>query len=404
MFYGWIITFLAFMSLMTYGLFFSYGIFIEPLEIALNSSRTAVSAVYTIYMIVYSICAIPMGWFSDRHGPRKTILLAAFLIGGGVSLSSLASSVWGLYLSFGVVASIGHGAVFVVPTSTLNRWFVKKRGLAVGLAVSGVGFGLLLVPPLTARIVTGYGWKSGFIVLGLIFFVVNAITGTFIRTRPEDMGLVPYGGGEQEIVTNKRSGSTKSFSWAEAVRSKAFWILYCVCLLCFAAEQMAIVHVVPYCTTIGISITEASLGLSLLGVGTIVGRIVSGAVSDRVGRVATLVICCGIETLAIFSLLIITAPLTLYGTMLLLGLGYGGWVVLCSVLLGEYFGPRNIGTIMGIWFTCGAPAGIMGPLMGGVVFDLTASYFIAILIAGMVCIGAVVLAALAKEPNKMPEA
>ena len=90
--------------------------------------------------------------------------------------------------------------------------------------------------------------------------------------------------------------------------------------------------------------------------------------------------------------------------MLVLGLGYGGWVVLCSVLLGEYFGLGSLGAIMGIWFTAGAPAGIFGPLMGGVVFDLTESYFLAILIAGMVCVGAIVLAALAKRPRKTHEA
>ena len=399
LFYGWIIVFLAFMSITTYGLFYSYSLFLEPLENALQSSRAPISAVYTTYMVVYSICAILMGSLSDRFGPQKTIWLAAFLIGGGISLCSLTTSIWQLYLFFGVMGALGHSAIWVVPTSTINRWFIQKRGLAVGIAVSGVGVGLFVVPPITAQIINRYSWQVAFIVLGITFFTINGIAGLFMRGRPEDKGLRPLGEVEQEASISNNASNIIDFSVTDTIKTKAFWMIYMVPLFCFGAEQMVLVHIVPYSTAIGISATQASLGLSFLGVGTILGRLTSGVVLDKIGAVHTLVVCCIIEAAAIFCLLAVNSPVTLYLTMLLLGFGYGGWAVSCAVILADFFGTKNLGTILGIWFTCGAPAGILGPLMGGVVFDLTKSYFLAVIFAGIICIVAVILATLIKPPH-----
>ena len=398
LFYGWIIMVLAFMAITTYGLFFSFGVFLEPLEEELQTSRAAISAVYTIFVAVYCISAILMGRLSDKYGSRKTLLLAAVLIGGGISLCSLATSVWQLYIYFGIIAGIGHGAIFVVPTSVLSRWFIKKKGLVVGIAISGLGGGLLIVPPLTSQVIDLYGWRVAFVLLGATFFVINGIVAAFIRNRPQDMGLRPYGETEWRFISSEHLTNTKDYPVSEAIRTKVFRLLYFICLFAFAAEQMVVVHIVPYSTGMGISPIAASLGLSLLGVGTIFGRIIGGFVSDRIGRVNTLIMCCAIEAACIFFLLAINSPLTLYITMLFLGIGYGGWVVLGSLILSDYFGEKNLGMIMGVWFSSGLPAGVFGPLLGGILFDYTKSYVLALIMAGTVCIVAVILSALIK-PN-----
>lgn len=401
-YYGWIIVLLAFMAISTYGLFSSYSVFLESLERELQSSRATISAVFSVYLAVYCTFAPLMGWLSDRYGPRKILWLAAFLIGSGISLCSTVTSIWQLYLFFGVIASMGHGAIYVVPTSTVNRWFTRRRGLAVGIAVCGLGFGLLVVPPVANQLVSIYGWRVTFIILGSIFFVINGIVGVFIRRAPEDKGVTAQKGIEEETTAKYLSPNTEDLTVAETLRRKAFWLLYLVSAFCFGAEQMVLVHIVPYSAGIGISSAEASLGLSLLGVGTIMGRLSSGALSDKIGRVPTLVICCGIETISIFGLLAVKGTATLYLTTFLLGFGYGGWAVLGSVILGEFFGLKNLGALIGIWFTNGVPAGILGPFMGGIIFDFTRSYSWAVLIAGVLCVGSVILAALIKLPQKHP--
>lgn len=394
LFYGWVNVVLAFLAITTYGLFYSYSVFIEPLEAELRCTRAAISGAYTLEMAVYCAWTIPWGWFSDKRGPRKALWLAALLVGSGTSFCSLASSVWHLYLFFGVIAAMGHGAIWVVTTSTISRWFLNKRGLAVGITMCGLGFGLLAVPPATAKIMNSYGWRITFIILGATFFALNIVVGMFIRGKPKDMGLRPLGEAEEQAsISKSQQRGTRDFSAGEVLRTKNFWMLYLVFLFCFAAEQMVMVHIVPYCTAIGITRIRAALGLSFLGVGTIIGRVGCGALSDKIGRVPTLIMTCYIEALSIFGILAIKGPLLLYLTMFLLGSVYGGTAVLCAAMLGDLFGLRNIGTVMGLWATSGVPAGVLGPLMAGIVFDATESYFWALIIAGTVCFGAVIWAA-----------
>jgi len=351
-------------------------------------------------MVVYCLCAIPTGSFSDRYGPRKTLFAAAILIGGGIALCSTITSIWQLYLFFGVIAALGHSAIFVVPVSTVSRWFIRRRGLAVGIAACGLGAGLLLVPPVATHIIGIYGWPTAFIVLGITFFAINMLVAFFIRGRPEDKGLRPleYSGldissGEHPYVT------VEDFSVINALKTRSFWLLYIISLFCFGAAQMVLVHIITYSSSIGISPTAASLGLSALGIGTIVGRVGPGALSDKIGRIPALLMVCAVESIAFFCLLAIKSTTALYFTMFFLGFGYGGMVILCSAALGDFFGLKNTGVLIGIWFTSGVPAGILGPLIAGIVFDSTGRYFWAFITAGILCAVAAVSAVFIK-PHK----
>lgn len=319
------------------------------------------------------------------------MLLAALLIGGGLSLCSLITATWQLWIFFGVIAGIGFSVIFVAPTSTVTRWFVERRGLAVGITISGLGFGLLVIPPITERIIWAYDWQTGFIFLGVLAFVLNVIVGIFIQGKPENMGLTALGA-SKDLPSSRRLPANAQFSISETIRTKAFWLIYLMGTFAFAAQQMIIVHIVPYSGTLGNSPFQASLGLSFLGIGNIIGRLVSGVLSDRIGRLRTLVMCTGIQAIATLALLSIGVHyLLLYFIMLFLGFGFGGGAIMSVVILGEYFGLKNVGAVIGIYFTTGIPAGFLGPLMAGVIFDATQSYFLAIVIAGAICVMAVIL-------------
>ncbi len=399
-FYGWIVIVIGFFSVSMFGVIYSYGTFIAPLENYLKASRTALSAGYTIEMIFYSIFAVVMGWLFDRYGPRITLWLAALLMGGGLALCSTVGSLWQLYLFFGIIAGMGHGAVFVVPTSTVTRWFIKKRGLAVGITACGLGFGLLVVPPISEHLIRVYSWQTAFLCLGALAFFVNVTVGLLLRRRPEDLGLQPLGAGEEIPIATRPS--TRDFPLEEILKAPVFWVVYFTSVFCYGAEQMLVVHIVPYCGTIGITAAQASLGLSFLGVGTIAGRVAIGALSDRIGRIPALMISCAMQAITTFGVLTVNGPGVLYAVMLLVGFGYGGWAVLNVVVLGDHFGTKNLGKAMGFYFTAGVPAGLLGPLLGGAIYDSTRSYFFAIILAGVISAIPVVLAYSIRSRKPLP--
>jgi OFA family oxalate/formate antiporter-like MFS transporter len=383
LFYGWMIVFLGFCTVATFGVISSFGTFIKPLEAHLNASRTALSAAYTIEMAFYSVFASLMGWLCDRLGPRVSLWLSAVLLGGGTALCSTVTSTWQLYALFGVIAGIGHSAVFVVPTSTVARWFVRQRGLAVGTTACGLGFGLLLIPPMSEYLIRTYSWQTAFVALGALAFVINFAVGIFMKPNPEDIGLKALGYGEQPVQT--AALPIRDFTMAEILRSRAFWVVYFTAVFCYGAEQMLVVHLVPYCATIGIAAAQASFGLSCLGIGTIAGRVGMGWLSDRIGRVTTLMICCALQAVTTFALLAISGPSVLYLVMLLVGFGYGGWAVMNVVVLSDFFGMKNLGKAMGVYLTNGVTGSFLGPLLAGAIFDATQSYFLAIIFAGVTC-------------------
>lgn len=381
-FYGWVIAFVGLLSVATFGVISSYGTLIKAVESHLNVSRTAASAAYAIEMTCYASFASVMGWLGDRYGPKAALWLSAVLMGGGIALCSTVHVVWQLYLLFGM-AGVGRSAVFVVCTAAVARWFVSKRGLAVGITACGVGVGLLVVPPMSEYVVRTRGWQAAFVFLGALAFLINMVAGLFIRHRTEDHGLRAPGCGA--APTQPAQVAVKDFCLLEILKARAFWVVYLTAIFCYGAEQMLVVHLVPYCATRGIAAAQASLGLSCLGAGTIAGRIGMGWLSDRIGRVHTLMICCALQMATTFALLAVNGPGLLYGIMLLVGFAYGGWVVMNVLVLGDFFGLRNLGKALGLYLTDGILSGLLGPILGGAIYDATQSYFLAISFAGITC-------------------
>jgi OFA family oxalate/formate antiporter-like MFS transporter len=382
-FYGWIVVIFATLASTMFGVINSYSTFIKSLEPYLNASRTTISGAYTLEMAFYALFAIMMGAIVDKYGPRTALYAAAVLVGGGVALCSTITASWQLYIFFGVLAGIGHSALLVVGTTTVSKWFIKSRGLAIGIVACGLGIGLLIIPPVSARIIASRGWQSSFLFLGALAFVSLMIAGTFMKRRPQDVGLQPLGYGEEAKMA--APPTARDYSLPEILRARAFWVIYLTALFCYGAEQMLVVHLVPYCASIGIGAAEAAFGLSCLGIGTILGRVGMGWLSDRVGRVPALMVSVGLQTATTFAMLMITGAAILYPVMIVVGFGYGGWAALAMVIIGDFFGVKNMGKAQGAYFTNGVLGSLVGPLLAGWIFDTTQSYFWAIIFAGVTC-------------------
>lgn len=371
-FYGWAIVAVSSLTLTTYGLFYSFSVFFKPLMEEFGWSRGETASAFTIYLAVYTLSAFPMGWLLDRHGPRLPLFLTSLFIGTGFVLLSQIQALWQLYLLFGVVAAFGHGAVYLVPVSTTVRWFNRRRGLVVGIVTSGDGMGILLISLLAQRLIQGYGWRTAFLVLGVLFFALNALSALVVRRHPKEMGLEPYGGSQGE--GKAASGEGRDLTLREAVRTQAFLLLYFSFVLVVAAHRMVMVHLVPLATDLGVTAAVAAGALGMVGLGGVGGRLAIGALSDRIGCRRALLLSFVLVSLSFIALLAARQAAAFYGVMLLLGFGYGGFVALFGPLMGELFGVAHLGKIIGVAFTNGALAGLLGPALAGFLFDLTGSY------------------------------
>ena len=151
---------------------FSFGVFFKSIEAEFDWSRAATSGVFSAYMVVSSVVVIAAGWAVDRYGPRIIILLMGLFTGLSLLLTSQISSPWQLFITYSLLLSIGTGAMHVVLTSTASRWFEKKRGFALGIASSGAGLGMVIMSPFAAYLISGFGWRMAYIVMGLIAWLI----------------------------------------------------------------------------------------------------------------------------------------------------------------------------------------------------------------------------------------
>ncbi len=399
-YYGWIIVAASFLVLMNYGIFYSYGVFFKPLIAEFGWSRAETSLAFSFYLLTYSTAAILMGWLSDRYGPRLPILLAALLIGGGFAALSQVSSLWTLYLFFGLVAALGHGASWLVPVSTVVRWFEQRRGMAVGMVTAGMGVGTLLYPPLANWLIASLGWRETFLIVGAVAFGYNALAALLLRRGPASLGLVAYGAGTGPAPGVEDPAPYPGYTLREAVGTYAFWSIYAAVTLGFASYSLLLVHLVPYATDQGIDPGRAAWAMGLIGVGALLGRVVLGTVSDRIGRRWTLRLAYVVNALAIAGLMAGLDIGMLYIIAFAVGFfGIGGSVVL-GPLFGEMFGQLHLGKILGVFMTCGAVAGFLGPFLAGYLFDLTGSYSSAFMVAAAMASGGALLAFFIRLPRK----
>jgi MFS family permease len=406
--YGWLIVFISFFIFTTYGLFFSYGVFFKPIMEVFGWSRAQTSFAFTLFMTTYAITAIPAGWLFDRYGPRIPLYLSAILIGVGFFLCSYTKHLWHLWVFFGFIAAAGHGAVYVVPVSTIMRWFAKRRGMAIGIGVAGLGAGISVVPLIAERLIFFYSWRTAFVILGLAYAIIHLTGATFLRKSPEDMGLKAYR--KDRLNANAWSGDEGSMLpedigltvW-EAFKACSFWMLYLSIILIFASETFVMVHAVPFALDMGINTTIAAGAMTAMGVGSMVGRIVMGALSDRVGRKGILTAAYLLQGIMMFCLLWVRTSAGLYIVMAIMGLSFGGWASVFPLLAGEYFGFKHMGKILAIIINSAAFSGILGPFFAGYIFDVSGSYRWAFILGAFICLSAVLMSFFISPQLKVQE-
>lgn len=378
------------------GIQFTFGVFLKPIADGSGWSRGATAFAYTLLWWVSSPAALFLGWLSDRIGPRRVLLMGAVLFSLGIFLSGRVQNLWEFYLYFGVLAGIGRAAGRAPLLSAVNQFFNKRKGLAMGITLSGTGVGTLLFPPLVRYVITLADWRVAFYLLGLVGGLIAFPASLFIRApRPGEV----EGGGRS---SGSRSGSrdlegilgTPARGWTvrETLRHRVFQRFVGTGLACCVSHSLPLAHIVAYASDQGIAdIPSASL-LGLIGAAAALGRLFWGITSDRVGARKAVLCCIIIQTVMIFWLAFTERLWAFYLFAVVFGLGYGGVLPLYAVVTRELFGLRRFGTVYGMHSFVTSIAMGMGGIVGGYLFDLFGDYFFAFMASGTLGLIAISLA------------
>jgi len=378
-FYGWIVVATAALGLFL-GAFpivaFSFGVFFPSFVDEFHASRAAVSLAFTSHNVFSGLSALIIGRMVDRIGARSVILpglaIVATLLLSAEAIGSRLSELYLFYIALGVVGS----ATTTVPYAlVVSRWFDRRRGLALGALMAGLGLGAVVMPIVAQRLIASFGWRHAFAIVGCAMLTVPLpIVAFFLKDSPAKIGLLPDGESPGLDRYSRARGGVDGITWHEATQSGTFWLLISAFVLLAASVHACVIHLPQLFADRGATAEKAALASSVAGFALLIGRVGCGYFLDRYfgGSVAT-VICLG-AALGIALLATGGAGGFALAGPFLVGLGMGAEVDVIAFLMSRYFGLVSLGATLGFAFAAFVIAGGLGPLLMGFVFDRTGSY------------------------------
>jgi sugar phosphate permease len=392
-FYGWVMVALIFVCFAVgYAAYHSFSIFYVAILTDYGWSRASTAAALSIFSLVYGFSSPLTGGFVDRFGPRLAMPVAAIVLGVGLLLMTRMSSILEFYLIYGVVVALALSSLGLVPSfAVLSGWFIRGRGLAWGIAVAGVGVGTFFFAPLLQRIIDTQGWRTAYGVLAAaVLIVIPALYLFFSRHRPEDLGLLPDGDRPdadagsiaagriraEELIVD-REWASREWTLASAVRTRRFWQICAARFLEATCLNIFLTHQAAYMVDQGWDKLLAASVVGTVGIIGSFGKVLWGAVSDRLGREVTLLLPFASGTAGAVVMLLAGpgAPVwLLYLYAVLFGLFYGGYSVLYLCLTGDIFQSKRSGAIVGGTYVATGVGLAAGAFFGGYMFDLMGNY------------------------------
>jgi sugar phosphate permease len=410
-YYGWRIVAAGFVLLFLYSGagFYSFSIFIKPLEETFGWGRAAISLTMSIYMIGHGVCAPLIGHLLRAYGTKRVMTVSAFLSGIFFISVSFTTSLVFFYAAYALLAVATTGIGFIPVSDILARWFVRRRGTAIGLAMIGLSAGGLVMAPLVMEIILRFDWRAAFVFLGIQVWVVGLpITLLVMKGSPQDMGLLPDGeerGTSPDAHSGKKPNLHASghldvdWPFQAAIRSKAFVFSALAFFFAYLAQMGVLQHQVPMILDIGISQAAAATALGLTaGLGGF-GKLAFGRLSEIMPVQYVSMVCFGLQAVGILLLLNAGSLAMVWGYVFLFGFAMGGVIVLMPLTVGHFFGLTAFGVIMGALSFLQAMGSSCGVLVSGIIYDAFGSYRLALITDASFSLIAAVSIFLAGKPR-----
>jgi len=399
---GWIVTFAGLGVNLMLGVLYAWGVISAALIDQLGWKATMTQIPYMVACALFAFSMVPGGRLQDKLGPRPIIMTSAVLAGIGFFFSGFFLTTIGLTIFFGIVFGAGMGMGYAAPTPAAVKWFnSKKRGLISGIVVSGFGLAPLYIAPITSHLLANYGIRNTFYYLGAAFFVFIMLLAQLISNPPK--GYVPPDVEINNAIPkeDKEKDIKKKvdYEWFEVLKTKQFYKLWT--MFCFGT--FAGLLIIGQLSKIGLE--QAGMRNSYLLVGIYAffnfsGRIGCGVISDKLGRMKTLFIMFLLQVSAYALFPNLNTPATLILGIAVVGFAFGGMLTLFPAATVDYFGVKNFGVNYGMVITAWGIGGVFGPLLGGIVRDLTGTYTISYMVSGVLSASGAILTFFTQAPTQ----
>lgn len=361
---GWLVVAATFISTTTiFGITYSFSTFLAAMSEEFGSGNGATALLFGLTIFFLFMLGLPAGRASDKWGPRPLLFLACAAMVLGLFLTSLVDRIWLGYLTYGVGIGVGAACGYVPLVSQVSGWFERRRAVALGVAVSGIGVGTLFGPPLANSLIEANGWRWTYRFFAVVAFVGLLAAAALVRRAPTPATAEPV-------------------DYRSTFRSPVFRSMYVAGLLMTLALFVPFVFLKPYAEDQGISSAAAATLISFLGFGSLGGRLALGAFVNRVGLMRLYQVCFGVlgGSFVIWLLGGSSYP-ALAVFAFVLGTSYGGYVALSPAAAAELFGVSGLGAVLGALYTAGGIGGLIGPPMAGWLIDTTGGYTTSIVMA-----------------------
>lgn len=359
----------------------SFSLFVNSLQSEFGWGRGEIMLAFTIFFLLTGVAAPLVGSIVDRYGVRGVISAGALVTGLGFVSLYMLQSLWHLYVAYFFIGA-GMSAFGHVPASAMvTNWFVKKRGTAIGIMSTGIGTGIFVVAPLVGGfLIPAFGWRVAYLALGIMAWGLIPLAIWVVRTKPAEIGLYPDGVTSPEEVAEigASSQTTKGLNLRAALGTMAFWLVSVTFLISAFSSLGFNQSLVPYLQDADFSVALAASALTILGLGSAIGKFFFGWLCDRIKAKQACALSIVLLSAAAIILMFIrsTSPLAIiWLDAFIFGLGAGGWLPTMSMLVSRNFGLASYGAIIGMVSLLQAIGGAAGPLFSGYMFDTTNTYY-----------------------------